>query len=33
MCTPCDNRSDARRTHADSPILLRGHSQPGVSES
>lgn len=33
MCTPRDDRSNARSTHADSPILLRGHIQPSVSES
>lgn len=33
MCTPRDDRSNARSTHADSSILLRGHSQPSVGES
>jgi len=33
MCTPRDDRSNARSTHADSPALLRGHSQPSASGS
>ncbi|KAM0724063.1 hypothetical protein Q7P37_000243 [Cladosporium fusiforme] len=32
VCTPRDDRPDARSTPADSPILLRSHTQPSVEE-